>query len=278
MLQIGKRIPASVPFTMRTSKAKAALLMLGVAVIVEPVFVAITLFDPEMIEALGFGGAQVVVVALLVLCWLVLAFRRATFGLSDAGVWIRLGTSAHLVHLSWTEIVRVEPVRFFLLTSLGFTLRDPHLLDEAEVRKVASGRAVKAMGEATKQASGTTPVSHLHVWLSTANRSVPEVARAFARFAPAGVEWHLPTDVAERGRAAKMAGRILLAIGWIAVFTVGISALAWVLFDAGPDTAAGKIIAFASAAAGGATMTWAFRQYERILEDAPSTSDNRPPA
>ncbi len=56
--------------------------MLAVGVIVEPVFVAITVFDPEMTEALGFGGAQVVVVALLVLCWLVLAFRRATFGLS----------------------------------------------------------------------------------------------------------------------------------------------------------------------------------------------------
>jgi hypothetical protein len=272
-----KRMPAGLPFTMRTGKAKAALLMLAVAVIVEPVFLAITAMDPEITEALGSGGAQVVVVAILVLCWLVLAFRRATFGLSDAGVWIRLGTSPHMVYLPWSQIERVEPVRFFLLTSLGFTLRDPKILESTEVRKVASRRAVKAMGEATEQASGTVPASHLQVWLSTANRSVPEVAQALARFAPADVELNLPTDVAERGRGARMVGRILLAIGWIGLFTVGTSALAWALFDLGPDTAMGKIIAFASAAAGGATMPRVFRQYERIIDRRPSTQDRLPP-
>jgi hypothetical protein len=277
-----KRVPAKLPFVMRTSKAKAALMLLVVGVVVEPVLAVVVAVD-DPAEELGFWPKQVILVALLVLCWFVLSFRKPTFGLDGTGVWVQLASQSktYTVFVPWSEIARVEQVRNQWQTSLGLSLRDPSVLEPERLKGALSRRAILAVGATCGEAEKTHPPCHLHVSLTTANRSVAEVGQSLSRYAPPHVQRHLeldPAGLSPGDKAARAVGRVVLGVAWIGLFLAGISALVWALFDVGPDTVAGKIVAFASASAGGATLSWAYGRYERFLaRRAPvSTRDDRP--
>jgi hypothetical protein len=253
-----RRIPRGLPFVVRHSPTKFALLFIILTGIVEIGLWFQTAPD-ERADMFGTIWVHGFVVGIFFLAWLVCVVRGPTFALDDGGVWVALrGWPRRLVlRVPWEHVARVVEARHQWHSVIGVVLRDP-----SHLRREALGRKIDRIVGMARQHYG----ADLAASLTLANTSSAAVARALRRWAPPDVDWHMSADADDAADTALgWASRITVTVGWVVLF---LFAIPWALLAAigsGFNSLPGLLIAFTSATIGTATLPKALNAYERFV-------------
>jgi hypothetical protein len=270
-LRTARRIPRGLPFAMRHSRARFALLFLIMVAVVE-IGLWITTPPAERADMFGTVWVHGLIGGIFFLAWLVAVVRGPTFALDGNGVWVALrGWPRRLVVWTpWEQVARVVEARHQWHRAVGLVLRQPALLSRESL-----GRNVGSITQASRKHYG----ADLSASLTLADAGAPAVAHALARFAPGAVEVRMVTSADTRANSpARWAGRIAVTVGWVVLFLFLLPALVLSATGYPLDSLPGLLVPFTSAGVGTATLPRVITAYERFVHRGrPPTDDVRSP-
>jgi hypothetical protein len=270
-LRTARRIPRGLPFAMRHSRAKFALLFLIMTAVVE-VGVWATTEPAERADMFATVWVHGMIGGIFLLAWLVAVARGPTFALDEHAVWVALRgwPRSLVVCVPWDQVVRVVEARHQWHSVVGLVLREPGLLSRESL-----GHNIGSIVQAARRNYG----ADLSASLTLADATAGEVADALARFAPAGLEVRLPSASSPRANTpARWVGRIAVTVVWVVLFLFLLPLLVLAATGGELDSVAGLLIAFTSATVGTATLPKVLTTYERIVHGGrrPPGDDIRP--